>query len=345
MKSPPATGTPPFRLEMPEPGVLDDLVFRPAPHQPPGPGEVEIAVAAVGLNFREVLKALGLYPEGAGFLSYRDGNGKLTFDGDAAGRIVAVGEGVTDLAVGDAVVAFAPGGFASRVTLPRFLVAPKPAHLNFAEAVTIPGTFLTAYYALHHLGRIGPGESILIHAATGGCGLAALQLSQRAGARVFATAGKPEKRAYLASLGIDCVMDSRSLAFVEEVMAATAGRGVDLVLNSLAGEFLSASLNVLAPFGRFLEIGRRDIYDHTQIDLYPFRNNLSFFAIDLQQLPPERFAALFAEVMELFSSQQLQPLPYQIFSHTDVVAAFRHMRKANHIGKVVIALDLESQSP
>jgi NADPH:quinone reductase-like Zn-dependent oxidoreductase len=332
---------PALRLEMAEPGLLDDLAFRPMMRRPPGQGEVEIAVTAVGLNFREVLKALGLYPEGSSFLSYYDGS-ILTFDGDAAGRIVALGEGVSDLAVGEEVIAFAPGGFATFATVPRFAVVPKPVHLSDAEAVTIPGTFLTAYYALHHCGRIGPGESILIHAATGGCGLAALQISQKIGAIVYATAGKPEKRAYLESLGVAAVMDSRSLNFADILLEATGGRGVDLLLNSLAGDFLSAGLKVLAPFGRFLEIGRMDIYRDASLNLLPFRNNLTFCAIDLQQLPPTRFSALFAEVMQLFENKTLSPLPYKVFEQHQVVEAFRHMRKANHIGKVVVSLSTPS---
>ncbi|WP_218081863.1 zinc-binding dehydrogenase [Anthocerotibacter panamensis] len=331
-----------LRLEMTEPGVLDDLAFKPTTRRPPGLGEVEIEAIAVGLNFREVLKALGMYPEGtSSFLGYRDAQGTLTFDGDCAGRVVAVGAGVTDLQVGDPVLAFAPTGFSSFVTLPRFTVVPKPDHLSFAEAVTIPGTFLTAYYALHHRGQIRAGETILIHAATGGCGLAALQLSQRAGAKVLATAGKPEKRAFLRALGVEQVMDSRSLDFGDEVMAYTEGRGVDLVLNSLAGAFLTRSLTLLAPFGRFLELGRMDIYQDTPVGLYPFRNNLTFHALDLQQLAPAPFMALFQEVMQLFVARELQPLPYQIFPKDDIVRAFRHMRKANHIGKVVVAMQAE----
>src|SRR5262249_19829521 len=151
------------------------------------------------------------------------------------------------------------------------LVFPKPPQLSDAEAATIPIAFATAYYALHEVGRLQPGERVLIHSAATGTGLAAVPLAQRAGAQVFATAGSPEKRAFLHSLGIQHVFDSRSLAFADEVLSVTGGQGVDLVLNSLTGAAIERGLALLAPYGRFLEIGKKDIYHNTLLGLMPFK--------------------------------------------------------------------------
>jgi len=324
---------PPFCLEISTPGILDELTLQPTTRQPPASGEVEIQVCAVGLNFKEVMKALGIYPGNS--------EGYVTFGGDCAGKIVALGEDVEEFEIGDEVMGIATKSFSSLATVPTHLVVPKPANLCFEEAVTIPGAFLTAYYALHHLGRLKKGDRVLIHAATGGVGLAAVQLSQMVGAEIFATAGNPQKREFLRSLGIKYVMDSRSVAFADEVMELTDGKGVDVILNSLAGEFIPKSLSVLAKFGRFLEIGKRDIYENSQLGLYPFRNNLSFFAIDLGQVwleRPDFTLSLFREVMRCFEDGILKPLPHKIFPIWEVVSAFRYMRKAQHIGKIVVSL-------
>jgi len=324
---------------MDSPGLLDDLALRPMERLPPGPNEVEIRVRAVGLNLREVLKALGVYPYAA--IDEYEGDtssGPIVFDGDCSGVIAAIGEDVEKYEVGDEVFGFGEGVLGSFANVPAFCLVRKPPSLSFAEAATIPTAFITTYYALEHIARIQPGERILIQAAAGGVGLAAVQLSQRAGAEIFATAGREEKRAYLRSLGISHVMDSRSLRFADEVLQATAGKGVDVVLNSLAGEFLCTGLSVLAPFGRFLEIGKRDICEDTPIGLGSFRNNISFFAIDLEQFPPSLIARMTREISQLFEDGMLAPLPHQSFPIHEVVAAFRHLRSAKHIGKVVISL-------
>jgi NADPH:quinone reductase-like Zn-dependent oxidoreductase len=326
----------PFRLEISDPGSLDGLTLQPAARQSPGFGEVEIQVCAAGLNFRDVMKALGIYPD--------DSEGSPTICGDCAGRIVAVGEGVEGLKIGDEVVGIAPVSFGSFATIPTYLLQPKPSHLSFEEAVTIPSTFLTAYYALYHLGRLSKGERVLIHAAAGGVGLAAVQLSQRVGAEIFTTAGNPEKREFIRSLGVQHVMDSRSVAFADEVMKLTEGKGMDVILNSLAGEFIPKNLSVLAKFGRFLEIGKQDIYQNSHLELYPFRNNLSFFAIDLEQVwleRPDFTAALFREVIQCFEDGALKPLPHRVFPISEVRAAFRYMRKSKHIGKIVVSFPKE----
>jgi acyl transferase domain-containing protein/aryl carrier-like protein len=323
-----------FRLEVSQTGVLDGLALRPAQRQQPGPGLVEIQVVAAALNFSDVMKALGLYP------GLPDGPVPLGIE--CAGRISAVGPDVTDFRVGDEVLAIAPSSFGSHTISHTGLVAHKPKHITFEEAATLPIAFLTAAYALEYMGHLQEGERVLIHAATGGVGLAAIQLAQRAGAEVFATAGSTEKRQFLQALGVKHIMNSRSLAFADEVMELTDGRGVDLVLNSLSGEAIPKGLSTLADYGRFLEIGKRDIYGNSRIGLKPFRKNLSFIAIDLDRAMRERprvLAGLFQKVVKEIEEGKLWPLPHRVFSISNVVSAFRYMSQAKHLGKVVVSLE------
>jgi phthiocerol/phenolphthiocerol synthesis type-I polyketide synthase C len=326
----PADGRP-FRLEIDTPGVLENLVLREVPRVPPGPGEVEIAVRAAGINFVDVLSALGVRPDHV--------EGPTQLGGECAGVVTAVGEGVSDVRVGDAVIAMAPHCFRSFVTVQSPFVAPKPEHIGFEDAATLPITFMTAHWAMHHKARLAKGEKILIHAAAGGVGLAAVQLARWAGAEIFATAGSPEKRDFLRGLGIEHVMDSRSLAFASEVRERTGGRGVDVVLNCLTGEAIPKSLEALAAHGRFLEIGKRDIYENARLGLYPFHQNLAYFAVDLIRMygeKPERCSALLREVVGLVAAGTLAPLPWTAFPASRAVDAFRLLGQARHIGKIVL---------
>jgi acyl transferase domain-containing protein len=317
----------PYQLKISSPGILDNLSLCPMERRPPGQGEVEIEVRATGLGFRDVLMALGRYPETSSVFGY-----------ECAGRIVNLGEGVRQFQVGQRVLAVAPGSLAAYLTVSTDLVVPVPESLREDEAATIPSAFLTAQYALCHLGKMSAGERALIHAATGGVGLAAVQLAQRAGVEIFATAGSLEKRAYLASLGVPHIMDSRSLDFAEEIMKITAGHGVDLVLNSLAGEFIPKSLSVTATHGRFLEIGRTGIWDEVRVS--QLNRNISYFPINLAatfEKNPKLVRSLFEEVMPDFAKGLLKPLPSRIFPIDHVIHAFRYMAQARHIGKVVVS--------
>jgi acyl transferase domain-containing protein/aryl carrier-like protein len=321
----------PYRMAARRTGTLDGLVFQTLHRRPPGPGEVEIEVVAAGLNFSDVMKALGIYPGLP--------DGPVALGAECSGRITSIGDGVHGLNVGDEVVAVAGFALGSHVVTKAELVAIKPARLRFEDAATLPIAFLTASYALEHLGRLGPGESVLIHSGSGGVGLAALQLARRAGAEVFATAGTPEKREYLRSLGIDCVMDSRSLDFADEVIRRTGGRGVDVILNSLPGEAIPRGIASLADYGRFLEIGKRDIYQNARVGLQPFHRNLSFFAIDLDRVIRERPALLgsmLREIVRRVGDGELEPLPHRAWPITDGLEAFRLMQSGKHIGKVVL---------
>jgi len=322
----------PYRLETARAGTFDKLLLRACDRHPPGPGQVEIQVQAAGLNFADVMKALGLYPGLP--------DGPVPLGGECSGTVVAVGPDVTEFAPGDEVVAAAPFSFGSFVTTTADLVAHKPPHVRFEEGATIPVTFMTSHYGLNYLGRMSRGEKVLIHSATGGVGLAAIQLARLAGAEIFATAGTPEKRAFLRALGIQHVMDSRSLAFADEVLEATGGRGVDLVLNSLAGQAIQKGMSILADYGRFLEIGKRDIYGDSRLRMRPFRKNLGFFAIDLDAAMRQRTelcGRLLREVMQHMREGRLAPLPHRVFPISNAVGAFRHMSQAKHIGKVVLS--------
>jgi len=324
----------PFRLEVSKPGILDEMTLRETVREEPGPEEVEIRVRAVGLNFRDVLIAMDLIPP-----LYQD-SPDVGFE--CVGEIVAVGEGVESLQVGDSVIAFAPGCLGSFVTTDSSFVMPKPARLSVEEAATLPIAFFTAHYALNRLARLEEGERVLIHAAAGGVGQAAVRIARRAGAEIFATAGSPAKREFLESLGIRHVMDSRSVHFADEVMERTGGEGVDVVLNSLAGEFIPKSLSTLRSGGRFLEIGKVDFLQHTRLDLWLLRNNISFFAIDLSEhllKRPDLGKVVLREALQFFEEGSLDPLPFETFPISRAVDAFRYMAQAKHIGKVVVSLE------
>ncbi len=318
-----------FRMEISRPGKLDDLLLQANTRSAPQPGEVEIRVLSAGLNFRDVMNAAGVYP-----------GGPIPFGAECSGKISAIGSNVTDFKVGDDVIAVANASFASYTTADARAVVHKPPSFSFGQAATIPIAFLTAYYSLHRLANLSSGERVLIHAAAGGVGLAAVQLAQQAGAEIFATAGSPEKRAYLKSMRVPHVFDSRSLDFAGEIMKTTGGRGVDVVLNSLPGEYIARSLSVLAAYGRFLEIGKTDIYQNKPLGLFPFRNNLSYFAVDLERVCRERPAfvrSLLLELMEMFQQRKLKPLPHNIFPVEDAANAFRYMARRKNTGKVVLS--------
>jgi acyl transferase domain-containing protein/NADPH:quinone reductase-like Zn-dependent oxidoreductase len=316
----------PLRWEVGVPGDLNTLEARPRARRRPGPGEVEIRVQATGLNFRDVLNALGLYPGDAGLLG-----------GECAGRIVAVGPGVAGLQVGDAVMAVAAGCLGHFVTTAAELVVPMPAGLDFEEATTIPVATMTAHYGLAHCAHLAAGERVLIHAAAGGVGLAAVRLAQRIGAEVWATAGSPRKRAFLRSIGVAHVMDSRTPDFGTLVLDQTGGRGVDVVLSSLGGELIAASVTALAEDGRFVELGKRDIWSPEAVARVKPR--ASYHVVDLAATAaedPGRIRALLQEVTALVAGGASGPLPRQVFAMADVGPAFRFMAQARHIGKVVV---------
>jgi thioester reductase-like protein len=329
----------PFRLQINQPGQLSNLSLNEITRKIPEPEEIEVWVQSGGLNFRDVLKALGLYPGNPDDL--------LWLGDDFAGLVSAVGKQVTNLKQGDRVAGMAPYAFQSHLTVDRRAVFKIPAQLSFEEAATLPTVFLTAYYAMVQLARLQPGESILIHAATGGVGQAALQIAQDLGLEIYATAGTPEKRAFLKEQGVPHVFDSRSLNFADEIMRVTDGRGVDTVLNSLAGDFIPKNFSVLAPFGRYLEIGKIDVYSNSKIGLEALRNNISVFIIDLSQLMecrPTDFVDMIETLRRKFEQNIYRPLPYTVFPINKAAEAFRYMAAGKHIGKNVLSFQADEVS-
>ncbi len=319
------------------PGALQTLEFRPRDSGAPAVEEVTVRIAAASINFRDVMLAMGTIPG----LEQETTFGSRQLGLDAAGTIVSCGSGVRRFAPGDEVMGIVPGAFGSSGITSQSLLTRKPVQLDFEQAAGVPCVFVTAHYALNHLARLQPGERVLIHSAAGGVGQAAIQLARNAGAEIFATAGSAEKRAYLESLGVDHVMDSRSLEFAGRIMQITAGEGVDVVLNSLAGAALTASLSVLRPFGRFLEIGKRDIYQDAKLGLLPFRKNLSLHAIDLDRMCVERpdlVEVLLDEVADQFDRGRLRPLPSRTWPIVELEEAMRFMVQARHTGKILVSI-------
>jgi acyl transferase domain-containing protein/acyl carrier protein/SAM-dependent methyltransferase len=320
----------PVELTIASRGILENLELKPAERRAPAPGEVEIEIAASGLNFRDVLNAMGMYPGDPGAL----GN-------ECVGIVTRAGTGV-DLTPGQRVVALTTGAFRTFVTTPAVGVAPMPEALTFDEAATIPIVFMTSVYSLDTLATLGRGQRVLIHAGAGGVGLSAIQVAQRAGAEIFATAGTPEKRALLKSLGVQHVFDSRSLEFSPGVLSVTNGEGVDVVLNSLAGDFIPASIAALRHGGTFLELGKTDIWTPERVAA--LRPDAKYHAIYLGELPPAVLGALLRDVLADFDNGTFRPLPQHVFALDDAVSAFRFMAQAKHIGKVVLRPVLEAQA-
>ncbi|NJO78239.1 MAG: aminotransferase class I/II-fold pyridoxal phosphate-dependent enzyme [Cyanobacteria bacterium RM1_2_2] len=333
-----------FQLRISQYGMLNNLLLMPSLRRPPAVGEVEIQVRAAGLNFRDVLNALGMLKPHLEQMGLTEAT-EVQFGWECAGIITAVGAGV-DQQVGDVVIAVAAtGSLGQFVTVPAAFVIAKPANLSDTAAASIPTTFLTAYYGLHKLANIQAGDRVLIHAAAGGVGLAAVQLAQQAGATVFATAS-PSKWNFLKSLGVDYVMNSRTLDFVDQVRTLTDHQGVNIVVNSLNGEFIPNSLSVLATGGQFVEIGKVGIWDAEQVrQARADVNYLPFDLLEIAQQNPLFIKALLTELMLQFQQGRLQPPPCTVFGITDAVHAFRYMAQAKHVGKVVLTVPNPSRQP
>ncbi|WP_304116540.1 type I polyketide synthase [Mycolicibacterium bacteremicum] len=309
-----------YALTSHRPGVLDELALDPYPVPAPGPDEVQVRVDAASINFRDVMNALGVYPGDPEPLGQ-----------ECAGTITAVGSAVHDLHPGDEVIARAPGAFRSIANAKASRTVRRPRTLAAAHAAAVPVAFLTADHALQNLAALQPGETVLVHAAAGGVGLAALQWAQMLGADVIATAGSPRKRELLRQLGIRHVLDSRSLDFEHEVMSLTGGRGVDVVLNSLANDFVAATLRTLRPGGRFVEIGKVTVLTPEQVPA-----GIRYFHFDLNDVPDDQSRAMLDAILDKIGQGSFQPLPVQTFDASDAVSAFRTMSAGRHIGKLAL---------
>ena len=326
------------KLGFDTPGRLQNLRWEFTRNPVPSADQVVVAVKCAGLNFRDVMWSMGMLLDEA----LENGFSGPGLGIECSGVVTAVGKGVQNVKAGDPVLCFASEGFSSHIVTTESAVLKLPTNVSFSEAATIPVAFMTAWYSMKHLARLQPGERILIHGGAGGVGLAAIQLARHLKLEVFVTAGSPEKQNFLRQLGVNNIYSSRTLDFAEEIMRSTNYEGVDAVLNSLAGEAIPAGLSVLRPFGRFLELGKRDFFADTPMRLRPFSNNISYFGIDVDQLlihQPSLARELFSELLALFENKKLAPLPHTVYSAARVVDAFQSMQQASHIGKLVISLD------
>ena len=324
-----------YYLDFSSPGRLRNLCWKPKTVCEPAPNEVEVEVKVTGLNFRDIMLTMGLVPDDA----LENGFSGPALGLEFAGVVSKVGSDVTEYVPGDRVLGFGSACFADRLTVPEYAVAKVPDEWSFDAAATAPIVFFTAWYAIRYLSRMEEGESILIHGAAGGVGIAAIQIARHLGLRVYATAGSPEKRDFLKMLGVEHTYNSRNLDFHDEVMRDTDGEGVNAVLNCLSGEAMRCSMSILRPFGRFMELGKRDFVENTTVGLRALKENISYFAIDVDQLfkvYPKRAKELFHEVISLFAEGEFTPLPFTRFNDRDVVKAFKFMQQGGQIGKITV---------
>ncbi|HWO20633.1 MAG TPA: SDR family NAD(P)-dependent oxidoreductase, partial [Kofleriaceae bacterium] len=326
---PPATRA--WRLEIPTQGTLESLtlVAHPEALAPLGEGQVRVAVHAAGLNFRDVMIALA----GVGL---RPGE-QVPSGVEGAGIVLEVGPGVSTVAPGDRVLGLLHAAFGPIAVTDHRLLARMPAEWSFVDAAAVPVVFLTAYYGLVDLAKLQPGERVLIHAAAGGVGMAATQLARHLGAEVFGTAS-PGKWDTLRALGFDPdrLASSRTALFESQFLRATGGRGVDVVLDSLAGELVDASLRLLVRGGRFVEMGKTDIREPERVAQdHP---GVVYRAFDLLEAGPERIQQMLATLMALFERGALQPLPVTVHDVREAPRAFRALAQARHVGKLVLTV-------
>ncbi|WP_328348248.1 type I polyketide synthase [Micromonospora sp. NBC_00421] len=322
--TPPADGG--WHVATVRPGTLDGVEIVPTAQVDLAPGQVRIAVRAAGVNFRDVLIALGVYPDSAAVMG-----------SEGAGVVVEVGPGVVDLVPGDRVMGLFEPGFGPEVVAQRERVARVPAGWSFVEAASVPVVFLTAFYALRDLAGLRAGESVLIHSGAGGVGMAAVQLARHFGATVYATAS-PGKWGVLRELGVapERIASSRTTEFEGVFLAASGGSGVDVVLDALAGEFVDASLRLLPRGGRFVEMGKTDVRDPELVaEQYP---GVAYRAFDLNEAGGVRIGQMLAELLGLFERGVLRPLPIRVWDVREARGALRHISQARYVGKVVLTI-------
>lgn len=323
-----------FSLKQKSPGLLDSLYFEQIESTPPADKEVGIQIHTTSLNFKDLMKILGIIDPKALEDTYF-GN---TLGMECTGTIVSLGKNVKGYKIGDQVCCFSPNTFQSYINVSTKAVFPIPTQIPLEEApIYIP--FITVLRGLKQLAGLKKGETILIHSATGAVGLAAIQYAQHIGAKIIATASSEEKRKYLNKIGIEACADSRSLTFVEDVLKWTHGKGVDVILNSLSNDALIKSWSLLAPYGRFIEIGKVDISKNSPLPMGKFNQNTVFASIDLDRAfidKPALIHHLLKEARKLFQKGIFKSLPCKIFPASDAIPAFQFMARAKHIGKVML---------
>ncbi len=317
----------PWRLDSERRGTLEGLALVESPRAagPLGPTEVRIAMRAAGLNFRDVLIALGHYP------------GEASIGSEGAGIVTEVGERVADLSPGDRVMGMLGEAFAPLAVAERSQLIGVPEDFSFVQAAAVPVVFCTALYALGDLASLKSGERVLIHAGAGGVGMAAIAIAKRIGAEVYATAS-PAKQEVLEGLGIPAerIASSRDAAFRERFLEQSGGEGMDVILNALTGELLDASLDLLPGGGRFLEMGKADVRDPEVVAAE--HSGVSYLPFDLIEAGPERSAELLAEAVDMLEAGELQHSPIATWDLRRAPEAFRHLREGRNVGKLVLEI-------
>lgn len=322
----PMAPAPVWRLVKPARGNLNSLEFEAELPAACRPNEVRVETIAAALNFRDVLSALNRYPGDPGPLG-----------AEFVGRVVELGAEVTGLALGQRVVGIKSGAFASEILALSDVMAPVPDDLAPHLAVALPVCFLSAWRAFLELGALRPGQTVLIHCATGGVGLAAIQLARRLGVRVLATAGSAAKQDHLRSIGVSEVFNSRDESFAKEVLATTDGLGADFVLNSLRPELFVGNIRCIAPRGQLIEMGKNGLWPEEEIArLRPDVHYRKLALDDDIQSEPKTVSRLLPKILSALSSGTLAPLPVTRFPAEDAANAFRYMARAQHIGKIVL---------
>ena len=329
-------------LDMGDLGLLDTFHFVHSEKFPTeiDLDEVEIEVKAVGLNFHDLMVATGQLP---------DPNG---YGVECAGIVTKLGRSTHHLKAGDRVCAIAPSSFANRVRASQNLVSIIPDTMTFETAASIPSVFTASYYCLHLAAHLKKNETVLIHSAAGGIGQACIKLAQLVGAEIFVTAGSPAKVDFLEStfgLPRSHIMNSRNLDFKHQIMILTKGKGIDVIINSLAGEALRESWRCLAMFGRFIELGKKDAVENTRLDMAPFEKSASFISVGWDHFgyhQPEVVSGVLKKVIGMFSNNTLTPLePITIFPMSAIESAFRLMASGNHMGKIVVTAERDCLVP
>jgi len=328
------------RLQIRTPGDLQTMEFAAFDRVPPGPGQIEVAVTASSINFADVLNAFGRYQSLDGILP--------ALGTDFAGVVTAVGADVANHKVGDHVGGMSPNGcWATFVTCDARLATTLPDGMTDAQAAAVTTAHATAWYGLNDLARIQAGDRVLIHSGTGGVGQAAIAIARAAGAEIFATAGNEARRQLLRDMGIEHVYDSRTVEFAEQIRSDTDGYGVDIVLNSVTGAAQLAGLKLLALGGRFVEIGKRDIYGDTKLGLFPFRRNLAFWGVDLGLMSvshPAQVSKILATVYRMTADGAL-PMPESThYPLAEAATAIRTMSAAGHTGKLILDIPQAGRS-
>ncbi|MFR9754094.1 zinc-binding dehydrogenase, partial [Nocardia sp. 004] len=330
-----------FQLELPKTKTFSQLAWRQCDRRAPGPGEVEVKMTAIGLNYKDAMKVMGILGE----RELGDTYYGLNLGMEGAGVVVRIGAGVTGLEVGDQVVILCEDMLHRYNTLGADVAFPFPDEIEPGWVSSII-PFLSALYALEETAHVQPGETVLVHGAAGAVGSAAVQIAKRHGARVIGTASTDERRAYVIEQGADHVVNSRSLDFVDQVRTLTDGEGADIVINSAPGEILAQNFGAVAEFGRIVELGRTDIYFGGMLELRRFTKNVAFFSLDLDRMLARRFDACIAKSTETFQNFRdgiYRPLPYHLYGTADVTRAFEEVARSTQLGRIV--LDMTEDAP